>query len=297
MHVQSDRTRRAAAVALLGVLLASGLSACRGDRSDKPPRELLIDMDHQQRWNPQAKSEFFPDARTMRKPVANTVAFGRSEVDPAAYQGQAWAEHVRVQRAALLQDAPEEWFGTVAGIDPDTAWLGLDREGAADRFVRDIPIPVTKELLRRGQERFNIYCATCHGYQGEGGGNLMGKEYGGLVGRKWSYVVPSFHGPVNAETGVNDDPMKYRDKARYTGRDGYLYYVAMNGVRSAPTTPGADPTQLMPGYAHAMAPHDGWAIVAYIRALQLSRDASIDDVPADQRDMLNTNRRATGGDQ
>lgn len=292
------RVRGPALIALVSACAAAASTAgCRGDRSGKPPREFLIDMDDQQRWNPQSRSDFFADGRTMRRPMPHTVPFGRTDVDPGAFEGQSWAEHVRIQRASLLKDSPQEAFGTAAGIDPLRAWIGLDEADAAERFVRHIPIQVTTELLRRGQERFNIFCAACHGYQGEGGGIRDNVGYGGLVGRRWSYAVPSFHGPENPVTGQNEDPMKYRDPSRYTGRDGYLYYVAMNGVRAAPSAPGEDPKPLMPGYSHALSSEDGWAIVAYIRALQLSRDASIDDVPPGPREMLNANRRALGGDQ
>lgn len=282
----------------------AALTGCRGERSDKPPRELLPDMDNQPRWNPQSKSEFFADHRTMRKPPAHAVPFGRADINPEDFKGQAWVEHVRFDRAGLLAENAGIYHGLVEGVDPDTAWVlptgddpaAVNAEMAA-RFIERIPIEVTPELLARGQERFNIYCAVCHGYQGEGASSRpvnpadpegLKEFYGGMVGRRWSYAVPSYHGDAA-------DPTKYTDPSRHTGRDGYLFYVAMNGVRSAPTAPGAEPEQKMPGYAHALNVNDAWAIVAYVRALQHARNMNIADVPLDQQAILRTQR--PGGDQ
>jgi mono/diheme cytochrome c family protein len=105
-----------------------------------------------------------------------------------------------------------------------------------------MPVPVTKELLERGQERFNIYCAPCHSRTGDGQGMIVQRGY-----RR----PPSYHDPklLNAPLG-------------------HFYDVISNGF-------GA-----MPDYAAQVAPHDRWAIVAYIRALQLSQHAPASLVPA-----------------
>jgi mono/diheme cytochrome c family protein len=247
------RPRTTTALALLAALaLASGLAGCRGDRSDNPPRQFFPDMDDSPRWNPQGASEFFADGRTMRPQVPGAVAFGRYGFNPVQYADADWAGPFIQERQDLLREDDAYYRGT---------------EGP-DVFLDYIPIPVTGDLIRRGQERFNIYCAPCHGYAGDGRG---------MVGRLWSAPVASFY----------DE--QFRDRIQRTGKDGYLFHVAMHGV-------GEPPDLTMPGYAHALNERDAWAIVAYIRALQATRPpgATLDDVPPDEREML---RRAQGGAQ
>lgn len=243
---------------LLGVTLVAG---CRGDRSDKPPRQFFPDMDEQPRWNPQSKNEFYAsDHRSMRQPVAGTVAFGRRPL-LGNETGPAWQHTVAQERTDLLAADPRVYLGIMPGVEFATAWVGNE----PDNFVDYIPVTVDRALLTRGRQRFDIYCSACHGYEGEGAAAGDDGGTGGMAGRRWSYPVPTFH------------DAKYKDPALKTGRDGYLFYTAMNGVSMG---------GLMPGYAHALDTHDAWAIVAYIRALQRSREATLDQVPQDQRRAL-----------
>jgi mono/diheme cytochrome c family protein len=133
--------------------------------------------------------------------------------------------------------------------------------------VAKVPVPVTPALLERGQERFGIYCAVCHGLAGDGQG---------MVGVRWAAPVPSFHDP------------KYRDPAEPDGRgmDGFFFNAARNGVVRP------DGVETMPGYAHALGEREVWAIVAYIRALQETRLGRPEDVPAERRDALDRERAA-----
>lgn len=107
---------------------------------------------------------------------------------------------------------------------------------------------VTTALLNRGRERFGIFCQPCHGAGGDGNGIIVQR---GMPG-----------------------PTSYHDERLRKADDQYLFDVITNGH-------GA-----MYSYASRVPPQDRWAIVSYIRALQLSRHASIDDVPADQRAQL-----------
>lgn len=235
-------------VLLIGVAGAGVLAGCRGDREDKPPHQFFPDMDDSPKWTPQSRSEFFADSRTMRQPVAGTVAFGRTEFVSEA----PWAHPFMAERDDLLREDSAVYFGKNA----DGSW------------VERIPITVDAALLKRGQERFNITCAVCHGYEGDGQG---------MVGKQWSYPLPNFH---DAKYRVPDPAIP----AQQQWKDGYIFNVSRNGV------PNADPTKAnkMPGYAHAFSEHDSWAIVAYIRTLQAARAGSIDDVPeAQRRDLLN----------
>lgn len=131
--------------------------------------------------------------------------------------------------------------------------LGRDVSGA---FVASSPVPVTEALLARGQERYTIYCSVCHGLAGDGRGIVMS----GNGGQGYGYVpAPSYH--TDLLRGV---------------ADGYLYNVIANGVRS------------MPSYGHEVSPDDRWAIVAYIRALQRSQNATVADLPQPERERLET---------
>jgi mono/diheme cytochrome c family protein len=118
----------------------------------------------------------------------------------------------------------------------------------AGQYVREMPVPVSPALLARGRERFDIYCSPCHDRVGTGGGMIVLRGY---------KRPPSFH----------------IDRLRAEA-DGYFFDTISNGFG------------VMPSYAQQVAPPDRWAIVAYIRALQLSQGATIDDVPAAERATL-----------
>ena len=131
-------------------------------------------------------------------------------------------------------------------------YYGRTGDGA---YVPEIPIEVTASLVERGQDRFNIYCTPCHGIAGDGRGIVAV----GNGGQGYGFVVPSYH----------TDALRARP-------DGYLYDVIQNGVNT------------MPSYGHEIAAADRWAIVAYIRALQRSQNATEADVPATERQRLST---------
>ncbi len=112
-------------------------------------------------------------------------------------------------------------------------------------FVATIPVPVNETLLKRGQERFDIYCSPCHGRTGDGHGMI----------NKRGFLQPA---DLNSERVRNAPP-------------GYIYAVIAHGYGS------------MPDYAYQVALRDRWAIVAYIRALEASRGATLADVPPERR--------------
>lgn len=172
------------------------------------------DMQDQPKYIPLRPSEFFADGRSERPQIEGTVARGHLNDDAALYTGKG----------------------------PDGKPL--------DAF----PFPVTREVIERGQGRFNVYCSPCHGRLGNGDGMIVRRGF-----RK----PPSYH----------------IDRLRQVP-NGYIYDVISSGF-------GA-----MPDYAAQIAPADRWAIVAYVRALQLSQNASLNDVPAAARAGL-----ARGGGQ
>jgi mono/diheme cytochrome c family protein len=125
------------------------------------------------------------------------------------------------------------------------------KSGAA--FADAFPVAVDEALLRRGQERYRIYCSPCHGLAGRGDGMIVRRGY---------RQPASFH----------------VDRLRQQPA-GYFFDVISHGF-------GA-----MPDYATQIALKDRWAVVAYIRALQLSQNATLADVPAEARAELEGSRR------
>lgn len=111
-------------------------------------------------------------------------------------------------------------------------------------FSKNLPMPLSRELVSRGQERFQIYCTLCHGATGAGDGMII---------KRGMLRPPSFHDDRIVQMPV-----------------GEIYEAINNGVRGN-----------MPAYNYAIPVQDRWAIVAYVRALQISRRASLEQIPAD----------------
>lgn len=122
-------------------------------------------------------------------------------------------------------------------------------------WLTTVPVPVSAELLRRGEERFNIYCSPCHGLAGYGDGPIA----------------------VRADAlqeGTWTPPSSLHTELVRSRPDGHLYNTIANGIRN------------MSAYGPQIEVADRWAIVAYIRALQLSQGATMDDVPSELRGQL-----------
>ena len=177
-------------------LLALALGGCRGCVSERPPIHLNPNMDHQPKLQAQEGSGFFADGAATRQPVPGTVA---------------------------LED-PVELDAFVTGKDAGGALVAAVPAAAAERFGG------ADAFAARGLERYEIYCAPCHGGDGDGQGMLRQRS-----------------GVVSADLRL----------ARLrTAPDGHLYDVIANGLG------------LMPSYAAQVPPADRWAIVAHVRALQ-----------------------------
>ena len=165
-------------------------------------------MRDQPRYEPLEASQFFPDNTSARPVVPGTISNN--------------------------YDVTNEWF--YSGKTPD------------GQLVDAFPFPVTMEVLKRGQERFNIYCSPCHGLSGMGDGMIV-------------------------QRGFSHPPSYHQDRLR-NAPIGHFVDVITNGYGQ------------MYSYAYRVKPADRWAIAAYIRALQLSQNASVNDIPADQRQQL-----------
>jgi mono/diheme cytochrome c family protein len=177
------------------------------------------DMHNQPKFIPLRSSEFFPDRRSARYPVPGTIA---QLPDPAVDAAQ---------------------------LDPESYFLSGRHNGVLGNELPDpLKYMTLKQLLLRGQERYNIYCTPCHSLIGDGNGMIVQRGY---------KRPPSFH-----EDRLRNAPL------------GHLFDVMSNGF-------GA-----MPDYAAQIHPEDRWAIAAYIRALQLSQHAADADVAPEDRDKL-----------
>jgi mono/diheme cytochrome c family protein len=232
-----------AALGVAGVAL-SGLSGCRGERTDAPPRQFLPDMDDSPKFKPQTENPFFADGRTMRPVVPGTVAFGATR-DPQDFA-----------RARFLKESPQLFLGIDPGKPKDAegfdAYLtfmpasvidGVIAEAAGEGRTLDRD-QAFSAMVFEGKKQFNISCAVCHGYMGDGQGT---------VGVRWNYAVPNLH------------DVKYRDRAVRTGTDGWIFHVIRNGVAGAAGQPNK-----MPAYGYTIDEQEAWAIVAYVRVLQAS---------------------------
>jgi mono/diheme cytochrome c family protein len=139
--------------------------------------------------------------------------------------------------------------GTAFTNGTEVVWPYLDhpvntgRLPSLTNFIENIPVPVTEQLLARGRERFNINCAPCHGATGAGNG---------ITTKLGMTTIRDLHLPQVVKLP-----------------DGDLFSVITGG------------RGLMQGYAANLDVHDRWAIVAYVRALQRSRLATLEDVPAE----------------
>lgn len=118
----------------------------------------------------------------------------------------------------------------------------------ADASSNALPFPLTTQVLERGRERFDINCSECHGRTGDGDGMIVRRGYS---------RPPTFH-----DDRLRNAPL------------GHYYDVMTNGFGG------------MPSYASQIEPQDRWAIAAYIRALQLSQNATLNDVPPERRNEI-----------
>lgn len=135
----------------------------------------------------------------------------------------------------------------------DNTALYLGKTG--DEWIQEFPVRVDMAAMARGQERFTIYCAPCHGLTGEGDG-MVSRRATERAEANW---VPPLS--LHAES-VRVQPV------------GQLYNTVTNGIRT------------MPPYASQMSVEDRWAVVLYVRALQRSQHATLEDVPPEMRNQL-----------
>ena len=203
---------------LCGVVVVS-IAGFRGGKTRRPPIELFPDMDRQPKLRPQAHNSFFTDQLSSRLPVEGTVA--RSK--PVVVEGR---------EVYPFEDTP----------------LNTGRVPGTTNFVETLPLPVTEQLLARGQQRYTISCSPCHGAAGDGKG---------ITAKYNMLAMANFH-----------------DARLVKMPDGEIFNTITYGKN------------LMGAYGANVTVMDRWAIVAYVRALERSRLASVEDVPEGVRSTL-----------
>jgi mono/diheme cytochrome c family protein len=149
---------------------------------------------------------------------------------------------------------------TILGSLPANLWTAAASTTGWSLYVEEFPAPLTESMLQRGQERFNIYCAVCHDRVGTGRGMVVQRGF---------TAPPSFHTDLSRGFKLRGITLPLREAPI-----GYYFEVITHGF-------GA-----MPDHAAQIRPDDRWAIIAYIRALQLSQRASLNDVPEGEKRRL-----------
>jgi cytochrome c5 len=201
----------------------------RGQTSTGPPLELFPDMVRQMKVRAQAPLNFFADGRGSRLPVGGTIPIGYEMPKP----------ETTTSLAAAVGPYTHPRAGFSAGTDYyDTGKMG-------DHWGTGIPLEVSRELMQRGQQRFNITCAMCHGAAAAGNGIV--KQHG-----------------LATVVSLQDERIRKMS-------DGEICNTITNGKN---TMMAYGPTIIVP---------DRWAIIAYLRALQRSQNAAIADVPENHR--------------
>ncbi|HSN26741.1 MAG TPA: quinol:electron acceptor oxidoreductase subunit ActD [Kofleriaceae bacterium] len=197
----------------------------RNSHSDQPHWHIFPDMDFQPKVKSDTADDLFPDGRANRGEIAGTVARDWLEDNEVLYHG--------------LENG--QWT---------TGFPKTHGDGT--------PFVVDAKLLARGQNRFNIYCSPCHGYDGRGQGMIPErvKTLGGVWQARNLVEAPTADGKGGVVIQMPN---------------GQLFNTISNGYNT------------MQGYAAQIPADDRWAIVSYVRALERAQNAAIEDVPADQK--------------
>lgn len=217
-RVTSDKLPRALVYGLIVVTTAAFVpfaffAMSRESRSRDPRIHAIGDMDWQPKYKAQRVNTFFADDRAAREPVAGTVPVGELDLDDHFHRGK---------------DANGAWARTF----PDQ-------------------VAIDDATMKRGEQRYNIYCTPCHGLTGAGDG-MVAKRADALAEGTW---IPP--------TNVKQDHLRQQPV-------GQLFNTITHGIRN------------MPPYGHQIAPADRWAILLYVRALQRTETVATDLTDAER---------------
>lgn len=205
----------------LGLILGVTVLGFRGCKSTRTPLEVFPDMDRQMKFHEQGRTGFFDDQRMDRQPVSGTVP------------------HVAYRQAPYENLVPDNRFR-----ENDYLVTGKLEDGS---FGDGIPVEVSYENMKAGQQLYAVYCTICHGESGNGLGVIAQERYG----------YPTIASLLQAR--LIDLP------------DGDIY----NTIAYGKNTMGA--------YGSKIRVEDRWKVTLYVRALQRAATATIEDVPAENR--------------
>jgi len=228
-YLETDPARKNMPKWLMAVIVSSTAFAlipfaiaakARNSHSNQPHLHIFPDMDFQPKFKADTATDIFTDGRANRGEIAGTIARGSLDADTVFYEG--------IENGDWTEGFPKA-------------------------------IEITPALVHRGQDRFNIYCSPCHGFDGRGEGAVRQRLKAG--GGDWAIRNLVAH-PGEPGGQVTKMP------------NGQLFNTISNGFAT------------MQGYAAQIPPRDRWAIVLYVRALERGNNASLKDVPeSDVRNM------------
>jgi len=207
-------------IMLIGAALGAavvGIAGFQGGLSRKPPIEIFPDMVRQTKLRPMVPDNFLPNGVSSQLPPSGTIA--RSEPIQTV-SGPVYP----------FEDSP----------------VNTGRGTGTTNFVETNPLPVNEALLRRGHERFDIYCAPCHGRLGDGNG-------------------------ITKKLGLMPAVANLHDQRIVVMTDGEIFNTITHGKST------------MAAYGPLMPAPDRWAVIVYLRALQCILLGSTNDLPADQQ--------------
>jgi mono/diheme cytochrome c family protein len=221
----------------------------RTSYSTQPRFHVFLDMDFQPKKKAQQQTTVFADGRTMRPQVAGTVARGQLDEQDTFYLGY------DPSKLAAMESSRTTLVSLQDGKSGDGAAAGGAAAEPQKPWLDKLPIEANEENMKLGEVKFQTYCAPCHGYGGNGDG-LVHKRAEALVQATW-----------NRPTSLHKDAVK----AQPVGK---IFSTITNGQGK------------MPSYSNAITAKERWAIVLYVRALQRSLNAKVDDVPVDKRSSI-----------
>jgi len=212
-----SRVKRSVSCCLLFAVCCLLTAACRRDMQDQP------------KMKPYRATVFFKDGLSSRPLVEGTVPRGFLKTDTEFFTGK------KAGRASSATNNPQTPAGPLPGAAGANHAANLSGAAAYPDDVEVFPLPVTKEFVDRGKERYEIFCTVCHGLTGNGDGMIVRRGF-------------------RRAASFNDDRLRQAPV-------GHFFDAISNGW-------GA-----MPAYAAQIPAQDRWAIIAYIRALQLSQQS------------------------
>lgn len=219
----------------LFLLLLVSMTGLRGWKSKRPPLELFPDMVRQAKYKAQTESSFYADNRSARAHAMGTVPMGY-----AAPEG----------KLEENKNSSVDLTGPYKNIQFSGSPTYLETGRMGIQWGTGIPFEVTPAIMKRGQERYTINCAVCHGATGQGNG-------------------------ITSKYGLNSIANLHQQRIRDMA-DGEIFNTITWGKNT------------MMSYGDNIQVSDRWAIICYLRALQRSQNATLNDVPAEERVKLSS---------